>query len=90
MATPYLQLKLEEVASTQDLARSQVGELPLVVIAASQSGGRGRSGASWMTATRALAVSLAYRVSDDDQRPFSLMAGVAAARIAGSDVRLKW
>lgn len=42
-----------------------------------------------MTADRALAASLAWRHGGEDDRPFSLMAGVAAARsIPGST--LKW
>jgi BirA family biotin operon repressor/biotin-[acetyl-CoA-carboxylase] ligase len=89
MATPYLQFKEEEVPSTQDLARAKLDELPVVAIAASQTRGRGRSGAEWVTAPRALAVSLAFH-HDDDWRPFSLMAGVAACRAADADCRLKW
>lgn len=89
MATPYLQLWEEEVASTQDLARSELGTLPVVVVAQRQTAGRGRGGATWESAPRALAVSLAFHADDDDLRPFSLMAGVAAAR--GLDgVSLKW
>ena len=89
MATPYLQLWAEEVASTQDLARSELESLPVVVAAQRQTAGRGRGGALWLSAPRALAVSLAFRPSDDDLRPFSLMAGVAAAR-GLEGVSLKW
>ena len=89
MATPYLQLWAEEVASTQDLARSELESLPVVVAAQRQTAGRGRGGAPWMSAPRALAVSLAFRPSDDDLRPFSLMAGVAAAH-GLEGVSLKW
>ncbi len=89
MATPYLQLWAEEVASTQDLARSELESLPVVVVAQRQTAGRGRGGAPWLSAPRALAVSLAFRPSDDDLRPFSLMAGVAAAR-GLEGVSLKW
>lgn len=88
MATPYLQLRVEEVPSTQDRARAELGRLPVVVIAQRQTEGRGRGGASWLSATRALAVSLAFRPEDSDRRPFSLMAGVAAARVV--DMTLKW
>jgi BirA family transcriptional regulator, biotin operon repressor / biotin---[acetyl-CoA-carboxylase] ligase len=90
MATPYLQMIVEDVPSTQDLARSELADLPLVVIAPGQSAGRGRSGATWENADRALAVSVAWRVEGDDLRPFSLMAGVAAVRALGNTVQLKW
>ena len=89
MATPYLQLWAEEVPSTQDLARSVLGALPVLGAAERQTAGRGRGGAAWLSAPRALAVSLAFRPSDDDLRPFSLMAGVAAARVL-KGVSLKW
>ena len=88
MATPYLQLWLEEVPSTQDRARAELDRLPVAVISQRQTAGRGRGGAAWLTAPRALAVSVAFR-ADDDPRPFSLMAGVAAGRtVEGST--LKW
>jgi BirA family biotin operon repressor/biotin-[acetyl-CoA-carboxylase] ligase len=89
LATPYFQLRLERVPSTQDVARERLGELPLLVIAREQSAGRGRSGAGWMTADRALAASLAWRHVGEDDRPFSLMAGVAAARSIPEST-LKW
>ena len=90
MATPYLQIGREEVPSTQEIARAQFQNLPLVVIASSQTAGRGRSGATWETAPRALAVSLAFRRSRGDRRPFSLMAGVAACRASEHECLLKW
>ncbi len=89
MATPYLQVRLKSVASTQDEALSRLEHLPIVVMAESQTEGRGRSGANWLNADRALALSAAVRVPETDQRPFSLMAGVAAARTL-DDVALKW
>lgn len=89
MATPYLQLKHDEVRSTQDLARSELDELPVLVLARSQSEGRGRFGARWETAPRGVAASLALRVSEGERRPMSLMAGVAAVR-ALDVVTLKW
>lgn len=89
MATPYFQLRLDEVASTQDVARTGIENLPLLVIAASQTRGRGRSGANWQNADRALAASLALRHDEDDARPFSLMAGLAATR-AVEGTTLKW
>lgn len=90
MATPYLQIFTGDVPSTQDLARDRLESLPVAVVASSQSEGRGRSGSLWENAERALAVSLAWEADDDDHRPFSLMAGVAAVRALGNDVALKW
>ncbi|MEX1249232.1 MAG: biotin--[acetyl-CoA-carboxylase] ligase, partial [Acidimicrobiia bacterium] len=90
MATPYLQIFTGDVPSTQDLARDRLESLPVAVVASSQSEGRGRSGSRWENAERALAVSLAWEADDDDHRPFSLMAGVAAVRALGNDVALKW
>ncbi len=89
MATPYFQLRFDTVTSTQDEARRRLGELPVAVSATNQTEGRGRSGAGWMNADRSVAVSLAARIDEDDRRPLSLMAGVAAARVAAG-TRLKW
>lgn len=89
MATPYFQLRFEGVPSTQDVAREHIEDLPVLVIAAGQSAGRGRTGAEWINADRALATSLALRAAPDDRRPFSLIAGVAAAR-ATDGTSLKW
>lgn len=89
MATPYFQLRVDRVPSTQDVARAEIDDLPVLVIAAGQSRGRGRSGAEWLNADRALAVSLAFRHDDDDNRPLSLMAGVAAVR-ATNRTSLEW
>ncbi|HJQ77393.1 MAG TPA: biotin--[acetyl-CoA-carboxylase] ligase [Acidimicrobiia bacterium] len=89
MATPYFQLRLDRVPSTQDLAREQLAEVPVLVTASEQTHGRGRSGSGWLNADRALAVSLAFRAERGDDRPFSLMAGVAAVR-ATDGTSLKW
>lgn len=91
MATPYFQLRRESVPSTQDVAREALegGPIAVLVVAARQTEGRGRAGASWLTAERALAVSLALRVDRGESRPLSLMAGVAAAGL-GFAVELKW
>ncbi|MFV1961604.1 MAG: biotin--[acetyl-CoA-carboxylase] ligase [Acidimicrobiia bacterium] len=89
MATPYFQLCLESVPSTQDVARDNLGELPVLVMSPDQSKGRGRAGDEWITAERAVAVSLAFKCKDEDTRPFSLMAGVAATQVA-KRTRLKW
>jgi BirA family biotin operon repressor/biotin-[acetyl-CoA-carboxylase] ligase len=84
-----LQLRRDEVPSTQDLARSELDRLPTVVIAERQTAGRGRTGAAWLTAPRALAASVALLMDVDDRRPLSLMAGLAAVRVV-ADVSLKW
>lgn len=89
MATPYLQTRNEEVPSTQDLARAQLERLPVVVISQRQTAGRGRTGATWVTAPRALAISVAFIAAEADLRPLSLMAGVAAVR-AVDGLSLKW
>lgn len=60
-----------------------------MVIASGQTRGRGRSGAEWITAPRALAVSLALKVEHKERRPISLMAGVAVSRSL-DEVKLKW
>jgi BirA family biotin operon repressor/biotin-[acetyl-CoA-carboxylase] ligase len=90
MATPYLQIFTSDVPSTQDLAMAKFDLLPAAVIASSQSDGRGRSGARWDNADRALAVSLAWPADDEDHRPFSLMAGVAVVRALDGGSVLKW
>ncbi len=89
MATPYFQLRVNRVPSTQDVAREELEELPLLVLAAGQTRGRGRSGAEWLTADRALAASLAFHHAEGEERPLSLMAGVAALR-ATDGTSLKW
>lgn len=76
------------MSSTQDVAREEFGGLPVLVLAAGQSQGRGRSGAAWVNADRALAASFAF-ASGDDLRPLSLLAGIAAVEATGG-VSLKW
>lgn len=89
MATPYLHVRLDTAPSTQDVAVEQLGDLPVLVMAAQQTRGRGRGGAEWVNADRALAASLALHCDPGDQRPFSLIAGVAASR-AAPGTGLKW
>ncbi|HEX2152688.1 MAG TPA: biotin--[acetyl-CoA-carboxylase] ligase [Acidimicrobiia bacterium] len=93
MDTPYSLLVAEEVVSTQDLARELMRpSRPAVVVAHRQTGGRGRSGSPWQTAPRAVAVSVGFR--SDWQSPYRtllpLVAGVAARRVLGESVWLKW
>jgi BirA family biotin operon repressor/biotin-[acetyl-CoA-carboxylase] ligase len=89
LATPYFQERYDSVPSTQDVARERYDSLPLLVIASSQTQGRGRSGAHWDNADRAVAVSLVFASKAGDKRPISLMAGVAATR-AVDGCFLKW
>jgi BirA family biotin operon repressor/biotin-[acetyl-CoA-carboxylase] ligase len=89
LATPYFQLRRERVPSTQDVARTTIEVLPVLVLAGAQTAGRGRSGSEWLTADRALAASLAFHHESDEDRPLSLMAGLAAVR-ATSNTTLKW
>ena len=89
LATPYFQLSFDSVPSTQDVAREELGELPVLVVAARQTRGRGRTGAEWENADRAMAASLAIRTSDGDRRPLSLIAGVAATRVVDG-ASVKW
>ena len=89
MATPYRQHRIDTAPSTQDMARDWFERVPVLVFATAQTAGRGRAGAAWETAPRALAVSLAVEVGSADHRPFSLMAGIAAVRATRGTV-LKW
>ena len=94
MATPPLSIHLDEVGSTQDEARTRFEGDPVLVTAARQTAGRGRSGASWENADRALAASLAF----DPGWPvgalprLTLVSGLAALEAIGPDVAmfLKW
>lgn len=92
MATPYSVTVLESAASTQDLARQSFEDVqgPAVVIAHQQRSGRGRAGSRWQTAPRAVAVSVAFRPSTLDRSVIPLVAGVAARRVLGEGVTLKW
>ena len=97
MAAPasYETLILDQTTSTQDEVRERIGALPLLVVAGSQTEGRGRSGAGWVTAPRALAASLGFRPSWPAAAwPLvTLVAGVAALRALGgaaTGITLKW
>lgn len=91
MATPLGVVHLDSVSSTQDEARRRFADEPLLVTAAHQTKGRGRSGASWVNAERALAASLALRLQwPAEARPrITLVAGLAAAEVLAG-VGLKW
>jgi BirA family transcriptional regulator, biotin operon repressor / biotin---[acetyl-CoA-carboxylase] ligase len=81
---------LDETSSTQDDARLRFDGTPVLVVAASQNAGRGRSGAEWRTAPRALAASLAFEPPwpPESWPLIPLVAGVAITRTL--DVSLKW
>ena len=95
MDRPYETLILERTTSTQDEVRRRIGALPLLVVAGYQTRGRGRSGADWVTAPRALAASLGFRPSwPSSSWPLTtLVSGVAALRALGeraAGMTLKW
>ena len=92
MATPYALVSLDRITSTQDEARSLLGDYPVVVVAAEQTAGRGRSGSEWQNAPGALAVSLAFRPPwpAETWPRLTLAAGVAAVEVLGDDIGLKW
>lgn len=93
MATDYVVEHLDRVASTQDEARDRFGGVPLAVSATAQDAGRGRSGAGWLNADRALAVSVAFTLPwPASSAPLlTLVAGLAARQALGpSGVLLKW
>jgi BirA family transcriptional regulator, biotin operon repressor / biotin---[acetyl-CoA-carboxylase] ligase len=90
MATPVT-FHLDATSSTQDDARRLFTGEPVLVTAASQAAGRGRSGAKWLNADRSLAASLAFRPGWPTARwgLIPLVAGLAAVDALG-DLRLKW
>jgi BirA family biotin operon repressor/biotin-[acetyl-CoA-carboxylase] ligase len=91
MATSYSSRHLDEVPSTQDIARKAFAGDPVLVTAAVQTAGRGRSGSVWQTAPRAIAASLAFSPGwpITDLPTITLVAGVAATdAIEGAS--LKW
>ncbi|HSM01183.1 MAG TPA: biotin--[acetyl-CoA-carboxylase] ligase [Acidimicrobiia bacterium] len=91
MATSPIAVHLGTTSSTQDDARRLFEGRPVVVTAARQTAGRGRSGARWIDADRALAVSLALRPAwpEASWGRVPLVAGLAAADVLG-DLGLKW
>jgi BirA family biotin operon repressor/biotin-[acetyl-CoA-carboxylase] ligase len=92
MDTRYSLLSVDEVTSTQDVARASYQSGPLLVVAARQTGGRGRVGHGWESAPRALAASLVFEPSWPIARwgPIPLVAGIAARRACPVQVGLKW
>lgn len=88
MRTPYSLRSFDEVTSTQDVVREHVAEIPYAVIANRQTAGRGRSGREWITAPRAVAVSVGWHTEAPTVGVFPLLAGLAAHRVVGGG--LKW
>jgi len=89
-------IRYGQVPSTQDLAREAAqkrGGIGTVILAESQSAGRGRSGRSWVSSVGGLYFTAVLRPSS---RPglIPLMAGVAVAeairRLTGLGAELKW
>lgn len=92
---PYETLVLDRTTSTQDVVRERIGDRPLLVVAGSQTMGRGRTGTDWDTAPRALAASLGFSPFwPTEAWPLvTLVAGVAAHHSLGeraAGVTLKW
>ena len=92
MATEYVAHHLDRVASTQDEARARFAGVPCLVTATEQLAGRGRSGAEWMNAPRAVAASLAFEPDWPPARIplLTLVAGLAAHRVLADRLLLKW
>ena len=92
MATPYALVSFERTTSTQDDARRLLGRTPMLVVADHQTHGRGRAGSDWANAPQALAASLAFRCDwpSETWPRLTLVAGVAAVRVLGWGVGLKW
>lgn len=91
MAPPYDVVRLDSIASTQDEAGKRYSGKPVLVVAARQTGGRGRAGRAWQTAPRALAASLAFAPwwPPPTWGRLSLAAAVAARAVLG-EVDLEW
>lgn len=95
MSKPYETLVLEQTTSTQDEVRRRIDSLPVLVVAGYQTKGRGRTGADWANAPRALAASIGFRPAwpSPSWPLITLVAGVAALRSLGraaAGLSLKW
>ncbi len=93
MDTPYVSIVMEDIPSTQDEAVANAQDAPVLVVAARQTAGRGRSGSRWENAPRALAASLAVRPLgwESPQLPrLSLMAALSARSVLGGAIACKW
>ncbi|MXZ07308.1 MAG: biotin--[acetyl-CoA-carboxylase] ligase [Acidimicrobiia bacterium] len=95
MDTNFETVVLDETTSTQDEVAKRLGSAPLLVVARSQTRGRGRSGADWANAPRAVAASLGFRpIWPTSRWPLiTLVSGVAAVRALRyhpDGLTLKW
>jgi len=97
MDTPYEVVHLASVVSTQDEGRARFGGRPVLVVADTQSAGRGRTGTRWEQADRAVAASLAFAPDwpIETWPRLTLVAGLAAwdavaAEPDPPEVALKW
>ena len=90
--TPYLLTEYDTVDSTQNVARSHSDQLPVLVVAARQTEGRGRMGREWVTAPAAAAITFGFRPAWPAEALglVPLCAAVAARRVLGGRVSLKW
>ena len=92
MDTPYDAIPLDVVGSTQDEVRERYAGRPLLVTAERQIAGRGRRGATWVQAPRAVAASLGFTCDwPPTARPrLSLAAGLAVLAAVGGSIGLAW
>jgi BirA family biotin operon repressor/biotin-[acetyl-CoA-carboxylase] ligase len=92
MATPSTIIHLAEAASTQDEARRRWAGASVLVTASRQTAGRGRSGAVWETADRAIAASVAFAPvwAEADWVRIPAVAGLAALDVVGPEAMLEW
>jgi len=92
MDTPYVPILVHAVGSTQEAAREHYDGTPVLVSTRRQTEGRGRTGARWVHADRAVAASLAF---SPDWPPIArsripLVAGLAALEALPAGPRLAW
>jgi len=97
---PFRLVRLDRCRSTSDHIKENFArlekDLPLMVCAGSQSGGRGREGRSWASAPGlGLYATFAFRFPDTRALPLlSIAAGVAVADMlcawTGMEFELKW
>lgn len=97
MATPYVTIVHNVVGSTQDLAADELrhSDMPVLVVAARQTAGRGRRGNEWWHAPRAAAASLAFATGVFPvHETFSLAVGqavrTAIRAVVAVEIGLKW
>lgn len=96
MATDFELVLLDSVTSTQKEAQQRWLGDPVVVIAAHQSEGRGRRGNQWVSADRALAVSVTTGTTlpVHDRGVLAPIAGLAAHQVLAEsgygELSIKW